>query len=277
MPTLEVPLMLFSLSRGRIYNRQYRLVDRTDAMPDRIIQALNRKASHSLARDNSTLAHLHRIGCKEAVLGGCPTIFLDRMVERLPTLAPRDHAEVLISVRNPALMSIPLQKQNQVYTDIVKIVDFLRKKGMKDIRLLCHDHRDIAFAASFTGIDYVYTGDVYTYLAMLRNCSLGITYRLHSTLPCLAYGTPVINISYDERALSLIDAVGFKDWNIDMVLTEDVVAEVENRYQRLDELKKLRQQAGPRWQALYQTMDDTFHQFAVDVLKYRDEVSVEAK
>ena len=30
LKTLEVPLMLFSISRGRIYNRQCKLVERTD-------------------------------------------------------------------------------------------------------------------------------------------------------------------------------------------------------------------------------------------------------
>jgi polysaccharide pyruvyl transferase WcaK-like protein len=275
LPTLEVPLMLFSLSRGRVYNRQNKLVDRTDTMPDRVLQALHRKASYSLARDEATLSYLHKIGCEGAELGGCPTIFLDQSVERLPALADRDHAEVLISVRNPALMSISLPKQNQVYNDILNIVQFLREQGMQDIRLLCHDHRDISFAASFTGIDYVYTGDYYTYLAMLHNCSLSLSYRLHATLPCLAYRTPVINISYDERSLSLMETVGYKDWNINMVTSTNLVETVKDHYFGLAELSKLRDQTKMRWDSLYNTIQTTFHSFANDVQSYRKNTEVE--
>lgn len=268
-------MMLFSLSRGHVYNRECRFVDRTDAMPARIIQALHRKASYSLARDEATNAYLHSIGCDQAQVGGCPTIFLDRMVSRLPALTQRDQAGVLISVRNPSLMSIPLRKQSQVYGDISATIEFLRSQGVQNVRLLCHDHRDVAFAASFPGIDYVYTGDVYTYLAMLRSCALNISYRLHSVLPCLSYGTPTINISYDERALSLLQTIGAGSWNIDMICDDDVPAQVADRFRRLEELRSLRASVEPRWRELYQVMADTFGQFSAEVVAYRDRVCKE--
>jgi polysaccharide pyruvyl transferase WcaK-like protein len=230
LETLEVPLMLFSLSRGRVYNRQHKLVDRTDAMPDRIIVALNRKATYSLTRDQATYDYLRHIGVEHCQLGGCPTIYLDQMVEHLPQLPARETASTFISVRNPALMSIPLHKQARLHNDILAMIDFLQQEGIEDIRLLCHDHRDIPFAASFPGIDYVYTGDVYSYLALLRSCRFNISYRLHATLPCLAFERPTIKISYDERALSLMDTVGMASWNIDMIDTDDVVSQVVDRY-----------------------------------------------
>lgn len=270
LETLEVPLMLFSLSRGRIYNRQHELVDRTDAMPERVVLALNRKARYSLARDHATGTYLHGIGCDHSKVGGCPTIFLDRMAERLPRLSARDQAGVLISVRNPALMSIPLRKQSQIYSDILGIIDFLRCGGFQDIRLLCHDHRDISFAASFTDIDYIYTGDVYTYLALLRSCALNVSYRLHAALPCLAFGTPTINISYDERALSLMETIGLGAWNINMICSDDVVGQVTDRYRRLDNLNTLRAQAQSTWDQLYATNMSAFREFANDVLAYRN-------
>ena len=46
LDTLEVPLMLFSLSRGRIYNHRYQLVNRTDAMPLRVIRGLHLSLIH---------------------------------------------------------------------------------------------------------------------------------------------------------------------------------------------------------------------------------------
>ena len=78
---LEPPMMLFSLSSGRIYNRVDNLVHRTDAMPPAVIAALNTKASFSMTRDNRTLEYLKNLGCKNAVCGGCPTIHLNHMLQ----------------------------------------------------------------------------------------------------------------------------------------------------------------------------------------------------
>lgn len=271
LEALEVPLMLFSLSMGRIYNRQHELVARTNAMPARVALALNRKAKYSLARDDATCAYLQDVKCDRCEVGGCPSLFLDRMTERMPQLPVGDQGAVLISVRNPDLMSIPLRKQSQVYSDIIRIIEFLQREGFQDIRLLCHDHRDIPFAASFPGIDYVYTGDVYSYLALLRSCALNVSYRLHATLPCLAFDTPTIKISYDERALSIMDTIGLREWNIDMINSDDLVADVADRLGRLDDLRTIRNQAKPTWDKLYEITFKTLQKFAADVLEYQDQ------
>lgn len=273
LASLEVPLMLFSLSKGRVYNRRHQLVPRTDAMPDRVIQALHRRAAYSLARDHATLGYLHGLGCDQARLGGCPTIFLDAMASRLPSMAECDRNTVLISIRNPTLMSIPLDKQAQVYDDILQIAAFLRREGFSDVRLLCHDHRDLAFAASFPGLDYVYTGDVYTYLALLQSCALNVSYRLHSVLPCLAFGTPAIKVSYDERALSTLETVGFGAWNIDMIRTRDVIGKVKERYRHLRDFRSLRAEVRPLWKQLNNTLSETLHAFADEVRRYQSEVT----
>lgn len=264
LETLEIPLMLFSLSRGRIYNRHHELVDRTDSMPDEAVSALNRKASYSLARDNATYAYLQSLGCDGAKVGGCPALYLDRIAQRLPQLSSSDRSEVLISIRNPSLMNIPLPKQSQVYGDVLRIIEFLQKEQCQNIRLLCHDYRDVSFAASFPDIDYVYTDDVYAYLALLRACTLNISYRLHATLPCLAFGTPVIEIVYDEREMSLTETIGLEDWSINMI-TSDVISQVIDRYRQLDRLVAIRASAEKQWSELYEVMKSTFCSFARDV------------
>ena len=83
---LDVPMMLFSLSRGRVYNRRDQLVTRTDVMPDALVKAVNDRADISLARDQATFDHLRSIGCERVQLGGCPTIFLNRLGDRIPKL-----------------------------------------------------------------------------------------------------------------------------------------------------------------------------------------------
>src|SRR5207244_11010410 len=52
---LRLPLMLFSLSHGRIYDHRHQLVPRTDAMPPRTVVALNEHAALSVVRDDATL------------------------------------------------------------------------------------------------------------------------------------------------------------------------------------------------------------------------------
>jgi polysaccharide pyruvyl transferase WcaK-like protein len=264
LEALEVPLMLFSLGWGRMYNRHLELKRRTDQMPARTIVALNQRADYSLARDIRTLDYLRSLGCGRAQLGGCPTIFLDRMAERLPWLSPADRSGVLISVRTPGLMNMPLPNQSQIYGDIARIIEFLRGEKVQDIRLLCHDHRDLAFAASFPGVDYVYTDDIYAYLALLRSCALNISYRLHATLPCLAFGTPTIALNYDERAISLTETVGLGDWSINIVAA-DTVSSVIDRYRRLGDLRVQREAMQVRWAELYGAMLNTFRAFADQV------------
>jgi len=271
LEALAPPVMLFSLSMGRVYARGNRLVRRTDAMPDRTCRALNAKAAVSLARDEATLAHLHGIGAKNAQLGGCPTLYLDALGDRLPALDADDRDLTLISVRNPALMNVPLQVQSRVRGDLLAMTDFLRARGHERIRLLCHDYRDIPFAASFPGLAYQYVEDSLTLLALFRHCRLNVTYRLHSALPCLAFGRPFIPISYDERALSAIATVGLGAWNIDMVLTKDVPGAVAERYGRLGDLDKLRREAQGRWSELRSTLEAGFDTFARAVGAYAEQ------
>jgi len=265
LEALQVPLMLFSLSRGRIYNRHGELVDRTDVMPQSIISALNDKAGISLARDNATVGYLHGIGFPDATVGGCPTVFLDRIADRLPALSTKDRADVLLSVRNPALMNVPVRFQSEVHGDVKRLIALLHDRGYQDVRLLCHDHRDIPFASSFDGVDYVYPGDVYSYLAMLRSCELSVTYRLHAALPCLSFGVPTIKISYDERSLSLMETVGFSEWNIDMIKEPSVADAVADRLERLPELAAIRAASQPIWDRSYATMAGAFNALAAEV------------
>jgi len=267
LQALEPPMMLFSLSRGRVYNRRHALVDRSDAMPKHVVQALNRKAKYSLARDAATHEFLLGIGCPNAILGGCPTITLASIADTLPK-TPACATDVLISLRHPNQMSIPPAKQAQVRSDIAATIEALRTSGRRNVRLLCHDSRDLSFAATFPDIEYIYMSDVHNYLALLRSVSLNITYRLHSFLPCLALGTPAVSISYDERASSLLQTLGLEAWDINMVTSGNVPAQIMERVAGLDRLTALLDSAKPRWSAFTNLMRKNFDAFASDVRNY---------
>ena len=260
LKALEVPMMMFSLSRGKIYNQKLNLVDRTDVMSDEKIIMLNKRADFSLSRDVATKKFIDGLGCKN-IVAGCPTIFLDEMYLKSIPESENDRTDVLISVRTPTLMSVPIQYQFRVREDIIKIYDYLKASGRRNIKLLCHDHRDIPFAASFQGMEYLYTEDVYKYLSFLKNTGLNITYRLHSFLPCLSFGVPSIKISYDQRALSLIETIGMAEWNINMLFS-DVIGEVISRVGSLGRLEQLRQECRAGiWKELRETIADNFASF----------------
>ncbi len=265
LQALDVPLMLFSLSRGRIYNRAGDLTARTDAMPASRIRALISAADYTLVRDQATQQDLASMGCADVIVGGCPTVFLDSIASRLPRLPTRDRDSVLFSIRHPHLMNIPLQKQAEVHQDVVDLIGLLGQATGRPVRLLCHDYRDIPFAASIPGAEYIYTDDVYTYLALLGEAHLSVSYRLHATLPALTMGTPSIKISYDERALSLMATLGLGDWNINLMETSSVVDAVQDRLGRLDELSRIVEDARQIWSEYRTVCRNSFSAFARDV------------
>lgn len=270
LPKLEPPLMLFSLSRGRIYNRLDQLADRTDVMTDRNMRSLNQKALLSLARDIATHRYLQNLGFNEAILGGCPTMFLDSIVSRLPSLPEADKNCTLVSVRNPFLMNISLRRQMGIHDQIEQIVSLLRAQGHADIRLLCHDHRDIPFAASFGDLPYIYTQDPLLYLSLLRHCRLNVTYRVHSALPCMAFGADFIKLSYDERAISLMETVGFGQWNINIVTEPHTLQVVAARLDDLSQLARIKENAAPKWQELKRAQTSAMAQFVAAATSHRN-------
>jgi polysaccharide pyruvyl transferase WcaK-like protein len=260
LKALRVPLMVFSVSRGRIFSKQGELVERTDVISDTNLNAISMRADINLVRDTATVEYITGIGAN-ATLGVCPTIFLNQMKNLFPmTEGVRQHNEnsVIISVRNPDLMNVPPAYQRQSRLDIAELIGKFKQAG-KVVRILCHDHRDIAFAKSFNE-PWTFTSDVYTYLSLIRHAELVITYRLHSFLPALSFDTPVVKVSYDERAISLIADLGYDDWNIN-VMQGNVTDEVYGRLKSLQELGKLKVKNQALWSDFEQTIISKFSEF----------------
>lgn len=267
--SLTTPMMLFSVSTGRIYGRTGALAPRTDSMPKERMQLLCRRSDPILVRDRATAAHLEAIGVDRVQVAGCPTLLLEEILPNLPQPSERLADTVLISVRHPRLMSIPYSLQGRMHGDVRWLIDFARGKGHDSVRLVCHDYQDLAFAAAFPDVPVLYTEDPLRFLAWVKGARLNITYRLHAFLPCLSYGTPSINISYDERAVSLIDTAGLAEWDIDMLRTPDLRGAVADRYANLSRLAALREAARPVWHKLRATLTDGFADFAGRVDAYR--------
>jgi hypothetical protein len=267
LAALRPPLMLFSLSYGRIYDNDHQLVRRTDAMPEPIVTALNAHAASSLARDEATLEYLRALGLDRPALGGCPSLLLAQVATPRPSLRVAAGG-ALLSIRHPSLMNIPLRDQARLHTTTVDIMSALDAEGFGRVRLLCHDTRDLPFACSLGDVEYILPDDIYSYLELLRCASLVVSFRLHAFLPCVSFGTAAIHISYDERSQSLVRTIGLDAWDIDFVRTRDVAAAVRDRCARLGDLAALREAAQPRWREQERVMRETVAAFAACVQAY---------
>ena len=248
---LQPPLMLFSNSRGRVYDRYGRLSERTDVISDAKLSMLVDKAAISLSRDTATHRYIHNLGFPKDELGWCPTANTGGYLDQLPTLHSGEYVGALISVRTPNLMNLPYHLQNNVYTVIGNTIDQLRQSGYERVRLLCNDSRDLDFATSFRynkNIDTVYTADVYQYLALLRDASLVVSYRLHATLPAISMGTPTVNISYDERSASLFNDLGMSDQFLDYVnLGGQFQEKLFDQLSRVDKISESQKNLAKNW------------------------------
>jgi len=235
---LDKPLMICSVSRGKIYNKQGIMVDRTDVISDLNLKMLNDKAAIAMSRDKATYDHVSGLGCNN-INGGCPTLFLKDFVPSINKLSVKYKTDCLISIRTPNLMSVPPTKQYELRDLLLESITYLKTKGYNNIKLLCHDHRDIPFADSFKDVDFLYTDDAYKFINLLRHTRLNLTFRLHSFIPCLSLDVPTIKISYDERALSLVDTIGLDDWNINY-MNDNVIKELKHRVENIQELETLK-------------------------------------
>lgn len=222
------PLMLFSNSRGRIYGRDLQLQDRSDVIADSKLRVLLTASDISLSRDSATVNYTQNLGCNDQI-GYCPTINIKSYIERIPALPKNEHVGALISIRTPSLMNIPVRYQSRVGDDLNAFIDKLFASGHKRVRILCNDSRDLDFAQQFKGsrsVDTLYTNDVYEYLAALRDASIVVSYRLHATLPSISMGTPVVNITYDERAHCLSKDLGISSAGANLVTDIDFCSKI---------------------------------------------------
>jgi len=217
-----------------------------------------------MVRDTATLKHVKNMGVQDVKYGGCPTIFLGKYNDYKDILPESENVGALISIRKPSLVNLPQNYQTGLTDEILKTIEILRSKGYKRVRILCNDSRDCEYASNFrdfANVDFVYTSNVFDYLSLISNADLVVSFRLHATLPALSFGTPVVNISYDERAEQLVEDLQMGEWDVKYIKVPSMSAAVEDRLNRLDELKKIVENAQANWKELEQIQLDAFRSF----------------
>lgn len=224
LQALRPPLMLFSNSWGRIYDRFGELSLRSDALDRNILRALVDRADISLSRDSTTHNFISEMSSSDQ-LGWCPTINLSRFAGHLPELPESERPGALISVRTPELMNVPYGIQASIRSQITHAISALKANGHRRVRILCNDSRDLEFAHTFAAtdsVDAIFAGDVYEYLSLIHKAEFLVSYRLHASLPAMSFGTPVLNLTYDERAEVLIRDLGVQDSSINLLSNTDL-------------------------------------------------------
>lgn len=257
LDALHVPLLLIGLSHGRIYDRDGTLVDRTDAMPPEAIRQLTQKAVVTLVRDRRSQAVLRSLAVDGVEIGGCPTLFLAANPEGWA-----DDGRVLFSVRHPGRMNVPPLMQWRVADDVRRLIAALKAEYGDSVFVACHDYADLEFARGFPEAPLLYFDEAGRYLEALRRCRLNVTYRLHAFLPCLAFGTPSIHLSYDERGREAVATAGMGEWDIDLFHEHDVVEAVTLRSRNLGHYEELRALASQTVADLRSTTLDGLGRFA---------------
>lgn len=258
---LRYPMLLFSVSWARIFDLSGELHVRSDAMPDALVQELCLKSHATLVRDVATRRHLESLGVRNIQVVGCPVLALDPRQLNLPPPDSRTQNATLISIRHPELMNVPPKLQGRVHTDVPRLIHGLRELGHQKIALLCHDARDIRFAAHHD-IPYLYTENPLRYLSWLRDCRLNVTFRVHSLLPSAVLGTPSVHFTYDERAQGLIDIAGLQACSIDYVTSPDPIAAALAACAKEDVLKSHMMAARKQWVPLEKKMRDALQDWA---------------
>ena len=244
---LRPPMMLLAVSHGRIAGRDGVMDNRTDALHPSAIRHLVQRSSVAMVRDHASQSILQEFGAEVAV-GGCPTLFLAPNADTHPP-----GSDVIISIRHPMRMCVPPTLQWRIAEDLRRLIATLRAEFGQPVWLACHDYIDLEFAAGFPDAAPLYFDDATRYMDALRQCALHVSYRLHGFLPCLAFGSHSIHLSYDERGRSMLASIGMSAWDIDVLQEPDCVSAVMDRAQSLARYRSTRQRAAPLIAALRET------------------------
>jgi hypothetical protein len=243
---LRPPMLMMALSHGRVAGRDGELEARTDSLHPNIIRHLAERSVRTVVRDEASRSILGELGV-DAIVGGCPTLFLPPSPE-----SQVSSGDILISVRHPLRMTVPPPLQWRIAEDLRRLIATLRSEFRRPVRLACHDYIDLEFAAGFPDASPAYFDEAAPYMEALRGCALHVSYRLHGFLPCLAFGTHSIHLSYDERGRSMLRTIGLQQWDVDLLTDRDCVSAVLDRARSRDRYVTARRAVMPSIAALRQ-------------------------
>ncbi len=254
--TVEVPVMMCGFSSRE---RTLAGLDPTQYGP------LAERAVSALCNEPGASVMLRRAGAP-AELGAPLTFFPDRVA--LP--GAKRTGPALVVVRNPARIPLERERRANVHGEVRAITERLRALGHADVRLLCQDASDFAFAAAYGDLPYLYTSDPYPWLSALRDAPVVVSYRLEATTACAGYGVPVVHLAADDAARAILMSLGLDEWCVDLRVVQEPVTAVGMHLADLPRQSARRVELLGDWGVVDRRIGGAFERFARAVLEHRD-------
>lgn len=215
---LKPPLFLLGLGVSSNDLNESPLMEKKAYLRD--ILAANRKAAVSTVRDEATALFLKELGITNAVMTGCPALFL----ESSTGVAAREDGPLLLTFPFPVnRKSLPRR-----FAVLQKLIaDIAAHNG--NVVLSCHDDRDVGPATeSFPGLPVFFSNDWHDYVDLYRSARMVVGSRLHGSILAGSMGVPFININVDIRGQSFSRTFGLESWNPDYDIP-DLSDQVQDR------------------------------------------------
>ncbi len=173
------------------------------------ILATHNHARMCAVRDHLTEKFLIDIGYHDAVVTGCPALYL--CDEKFHV-----HGGGVVALTFP----FPLANQGDpaLYRWLIGLVKNMRET-VKSLGLcpviVCHDDRDVFTAQCEFPEDRVFFSNyVDEVVDFYREVTMVVGSRLHASILAAGLGKPFININLDARGLGFSQMFGMSDWNV---------------------------------------------------------------
>lgn len=269
LEALDLPILGLNWSGRSGTGEDGAPVLRTLGLREDHLRALASRAEWLLVADPPTLEGLRAGGADHAVFGGSPTLSLEP--EPLAWEEAHPDVGVLVTVRDPARMGIPATHRAEFVGALRDLLSALRRQGHAQVRLLCVDAGDLAFATSVARADFLYVDQVGALMDRLRHCDLHITFREDVALLCAALGHAFVHFACGPDTRRPLEAAGLWQWSMDLDDLSGLGARALRQASRFGELSALRLAALPAWAQAERITARQFRRFCAAVLDRRTE------
>jgi hypothetical protein len=196
-------------------------IDRASYLED--IRAVNEKAELSSVRDDYTQRFLENLGFRNAVVTGCPSMYLFNR-----EFACNPGGPVALTFPFPVVRTADEAAYAALVDSIGGILQTVRTLGANPV-IACHDDRDVTVAQQIFPEEQIFFSNyVEDVIDFYDTSSMVVGSRLHASILASGMGIPFLNINLDVRGKGFTETFGLEDWNLD-IDSPDLVGHIERR------------------------------------------------
>jgi hypothetical protein len=205
--TLQPPLYLIGMGISSKLQQHRPNIQKVSYYAD--ILATHEHARLCAVRDYLTAKFLADVGYHEAVVTGCPALYLHD-----EKFHPHDSGVVALTFPFPVAGEGDPGLYQWLISLIKQMRDTAKSLGMNPV-VVCHDDRDVFVAQREFPEDQVFFSNyVDEVIEFYRGVTMVVGSRLHASILAAGLGKPFININLDARGEGFTQMFGLSDWNI---------------------------------------------------------------